>query len=369
MLRIIIKNNVLNVILYDEILSSYLDNSQNIWGGLRPIEQPEILINFKEDKAIQCCSFSPSGDFFAVCYNKILIIYNVPGWETYCSGTVERKAVSVQFFPKSNVVLVADKSGCVTFYSYSQGNLTKKDLILGHNSMLTGALITNDERYVITSDRDEKIRISNYPNVYNIQSYCLGHEQFVSSINILPSDKRILMSGSGDGTIRFWDFVKGKELLQFNTNNKTEPIPITKILCRKDNDSSLVAALQYKSKHILLLDVKGNLDEGLSHELLNAVELSVEPWDITFWLNNIIIFLPDKTNPIQVWESNHEKSFNNIKKYLIDNYESIINQCNKISDLIPVLYKREIDNVQEYQERKKARLSKNKTNDIDNLSS
>ena len=35
--------------------------------------------------------------------------------------------------------------------------------------------ITNDDKYLATADRDEKIRISHYPNAYNIQSYCLGH--------------------------------------------------------------------------------------------------------------------------------------------------------------------------------------------------
>ena len=34
-----------------------------------------------------------------------------------------------------------------------------------------------DQKYVITADRDEKIRISHFPNAYNIKAYCLGHNE------------------------------------------------------------------------------------------------------------------------------------------------------------------------------------------------
>lgn len=34
-----------------------------------------------------------------------------------------------------------------------------------------------DDRYVITADRDEKIRVSRRRSPYNIQSFCLGHQQ------------------------------------------------------------------------------------------------------------------------------------------------------------------------------------------------
>lgn len=35
--------------------------------------------------------------------------------------------------------------------------------------------------HVITCDRDEKIRVSRYPNAYNIETFCLGHTEWVIS--------------------------------------------------------------------------------------------------------------------------------------------------------------------------------------------
>jgi hypothetical protein len=38
--------------------------------------------------------------------------------------------------------------------------------------------LTKDNKYVITSDRDEHIRVSQYPKGHNIESYCLGHTRY-----------------------------------------------------------------------------------------------------------------------------------------------------------------------------------------------
>jgi len=49
--------------------------------------------------------------------------------------------------------------------------------MLGHVSMLTDILLSKDEKYVITSDRDEKIRVTKYPKTYIIKNFCLGHKE------------------------------------------------------------------------------------------------------------------------------------------------------------------------------------------------
>lgn len=66
---------------------------------------------------------------------------------------------------------------------------------MGHLSMLLDLILTNDEKFLITCDRDEKIRISNYPNSYNIDSYLLTHREFVRQIELVTNDKLISSSG------------------------------------------------------------------------------------------------------------------------------------------------------------------------------
>ncbi|ERN01596.1 hypothetical protein AMTR_s00002p00272210, partial [Amborella trichopoda] len=50
---------------------------------------------------------------------------------------------------------------------------------------------------------------------YEIQSFCLGHTDFVSCITFIcssDSNKAFLISGSGDSTVRLWDPISGNLL-------------------------------------------------------------------------------------------------------------------------------------------------------------
>ncbi|CAG5116871.1 unnamed protein product [Candidula unifasciata] len=76
--------------------------------------------------------------------------------------------------------------------------------------MLLDVLTVDSDRLIVTSDRDEKIRISGYPDGYNIQAYCLGHTQFVISL-AYDERRKWLISASGDATLRVWT-LSGKEL-------------------------------------------------------------------------------------------------------------------------------------------------------------
>ncbi|RKO86136.1 hypothetical protein BDK51DRAFT_24019, partial [Blyttiomyces helicus] len=84
------------------------------------------------------------------------------------------------------------------------------DLIIGHVSMLTGLAVSPDGNHILTAERDEKIRVSRFPHCFDVEQFCLGHREFVSTIQILPFAPDLAISGGGDPSLLVWEYVKGK---------------------------------------------------------------------------------------------------------------------------------------------------------------
>lgn len=104
-------------------------------------------------------------------------------------------------------------------------------------------------RVIITPDRDEKIRVTNYPDTHEIESICLGHTEFVSSIAFVENEK-LLLTSSGDKTLRLWEYQTGKEVFKISL----EFIPITIMVGDK-----FMAVVDYESSvHIFRYDIDEN---------------------------------------------------------------------------------------------------------------
>ena len=109
---------------------------------------------------------------------------------------------------------MADKNGDVYSMTSDRGEEGEEAgprLMLGHLSQLLDMAVTRDGKRLLTADRDEKIRVSMFPDCFNIDNFCLGHTEFVTSIALSSCDEARLVSGSGDGTIRCWDLTSGEE--------------------------------------------------------------------------------------------------------------------------------------------------------------
>ncbi|KAM7206667.1 WD40-repeat-containing domain protein [Rhypophila sp. PSN 637] len=97
----------------------------------------------------------------------------------------------------------------------AEGPQFEHTLLLGHVSMLTAIAVgtspKNDKQYIITADRDEHIRISrSIPQTHVIEGYCLGHDEFISTICIPPLRPDLLISGGGDEELYVWNWVSNQ---------------------------------------------------------------------------------------------------------------------------------------------------------------
>lgn len=127
-------------------------------------------------------------------------------------------------------IIMGDKFGDVYTFKIEDPDIKtfsgESDPLLGHVSMLTGvALAKNelDQDVIITTDRDEHIRVSQYPKASIIDKFLFGHEAFISSILIPNFDKSLLISGGGDNFINLWNWYKGGQLDRFNLDELIQP--------------------------------------------------------------------------------------------------------------------------------------------------
>lgn len=154
---------------------------------------------------------------------------------------------------ETNDVLVSDKVGDCYLYPLipkeidaSAEKLKKLDVqadptlnpeatyLLGHVSVLTQHIFTEDRKHLITADRDEHIRITRYPDTFVIERYLFGTDGFVSAIHIPEGHPDLLISGGGEGILRLWNWRQGKQIGSVEIGDAILPYRAVRSTLRKD---------------------------------------------------------------------------------------------------------------------------------------
>ncbi|GAB5587702.1 hypothetical protein Unana1_02602 [Umbelopsis nana] len=223
-------------------------------------------------------TFSKDGSLLATTGDdKELKVWDTEAWTENSTRPVLKRINALHFTNDGTQVVEADKFGDV--YSFPVESTTdptadkaeeakKLKPLVGHVSMVTDMVLSADNKYVITADRDEHVRVSRFPNGYNIESFCLGHTDVITNIRIVPWSSNVLATIGGDNTFRLWDFVAGKQLQSIHYQsqiekyvpegvdaNSADPIAMNMELSTKDN----IAVVSFARTPILLVlqwDVK-----------------------------------------------------------------------------------------------------------------
>ncbi|KAF8630455.1 hypothetical protein AX15_002907 [Amanita polypyramis BW_CC] len=184
-----------------------------------------LLSSTQLDTPIRCAAVDPSYSYLASCGDdKQLRVWKLDTLDLVNQRELPKRPTAIEFVRDAQTIIVSDKFGDVFSYPIEYTPLTETQkpralsshqnpsggtLVLGHTSVLTSFLLSQDERYIITADRDEHIRVSWYPQGYVIEMYCLGHLKYVSAIHIAPSAPSTLVSGGGDPVLKVWDWMSG----------------------------------------------------------------------------------------------------------------------------------------------------------------
>ena len=150
-------------------------------------------------------------------------------------------------------------------------------LLLGHVSLLTDVKCVNlmspsqkPRNYIITSDRDEHIRVSRGgPQAHVIDGYCLGHTEFITKLCVPPIYPHLLISGGGDDYLILWDWRTGKKLQQLDLKSLVSTVRDTHLRAGsstsgsaeiKDTGSQVDSALRICVSNIQALETQTEPD-------------------------------------------------------------------------------------------------------------
>ncbi|XP_026886648.2 tRNA (guanine-N(7)-)-methyltransferase non-catalytic subunit wdr4 [Electrophorus electricus] len=236
-------------------------------------------------------TLSASGNYAALTDDsKRLVLFRTrPSWRCISTRWVVRRCTSLVFSWAEDELFVADKSGDVYSFSVVEPD-QQGELKLGHLSMLLGITLSPDDKYIITADRDEKIRVSVRKSPYCIQAFCLGHTEFVSALCVAPEHSDWLLSGSGDGTVKLWNYESGQQLQSIDLkqlyvshgtaidSEKSQRFAVSRIVTTLDGRYVAVQCERFPSIQLFVLE--DELEGPLTPT--DNLTLPHTPWDMTF---------------------------------------------------------------------------------------
>lgn len=163
-----------------------------------------------------------AADKFGDVYSLPLIVSST---ETVVSVSTAQEKSAVNFRPSASELTVHTKGNREALRQQQEQKAAAKTkesptfehkLLLGHVSLLTDLIAADvningkKREYILTADRDEHVRVSRGPSqAHVIETYCLGHKEFVSKLCILPWQDEVLVTGSGEPSIKTFHWLTG----------------------------------------------------------------------------------------------------------------------------------------------------------------
>lgn len=199
--------------------------------------------------------------------------------------------------------------------------------------------------------------MTNYPATHLIETYCLGHTEYVSAIAFLPTNPSHLVSVSGDKILKLWNFIDGVEVFEH-----TIPGAGLKMILRKvDELISHVAVTLFEGPNLIIYEVVGTSDRNYAVKLLSehnftgCKEISSILYDVD---GNILLATVNTENGVDLHRLRYASD-----NYVVDDLSELKkNIGDTVLDLqynfenISMLFKKRYDNIKDYHERKKRRI-------------
>ena len=217
------------------------------------------------------------------------------------------------------VLLTGDLAGDVFAYSLTKASteITAKEaanesrlphrrLLLGHTaSMLSSVAFCQSQKndnegattsqYILTADRDEKIRVTRFPSTFEIHGFLFGHTAFVSCMAVAGNH---CFSCGGDSTLRVWDVEACREEACLDLQLLTKFSAPTGVPCEmcvaEISGSRAVAVIYDRCVHLDMFSVptsdsNGNVEITERHQVI----LPGQPLGVTAFGSKLLVLVQE----------------------------------------------------------------------------
>ncbi|EYB87220.1 hypothetical protein Y032_0266g695 [Ancylostoma ceylanicum] len=234
---------------------------------------------------ILCSAVSNCGSMLAVgTSEKTAMIVDARSLQLRRAFRIPKAPTSIVFDKDNSHVVIGDRAGHVCRYTVEaseksgyvdmngEDNPCEGEPLSSAISMVLDVAISHDGRFLLAADRDEKIRVSRYPQAFVVQSFCLGHSAYVGSVAVHGDN---VFTSGGDSIVYKWDIESGKPVAQ---SEKLGEDPVRRVSVLPRDDLFNIVAAAGKTLHVL--------DDKL--QLVKSLETPSEIMDITTQDGNIV---------------------------------------------------------------------------------
>ena len=216
--------------------------------------------------AIRGIAFSQDGSVIASAgEDKRIVFWSQTGgsWKPVGSYLHAKKIMTIEFESEFSVIF-GDKFG--DFFRLK--NMTDSEILFGHLAAVSCSVMSQKRSLLVSADRDEKIRITQFPKVWNIASFLFGHKRYISCLAFFNQEETRVVSAGADGLVILWDISDPNAPSQVWTATVPEG-PVNSVSVRPDGEV-LILRSDEPSVAITVRDgqVTGKIDLGTQSQTL-----------------------------------------------------------------------------------------------------
>jgi WD40 repeat protein len=268
------------------------ENDSTVWCAVS--RSDKTLAIYK----LELASENNDNDSFKNAEIEASIVYNTnKRVSCLCFGSLPAAANDDDNKNATVIVLGGDLAGDTYGYSLQE---KRSRVMLGHTaSMLTGVCVSKNR--ILTCDRDEKVRVSQFPESTVIEGFLLGHEAYVTAIDTVAdvAGTSIVASCGGDGTVRLWNVETLQQLDAVDVNKTDEAkeggdasilIPTDLAF---DQEGKTLAVIYDVSNRVDLFDVKVDDAKKATLSFNQSLECPAHTLGVAFHEETLMILLRD----------------------------------------------------------------------------